>query len=96
MEWGGQTNGMDHRPNGHQQIVEVIWPGGGCCPVEVGKEWLAAAAAAGLTIPTACGTGSCGVCEIEVNGRCVRACIATVPPARSGQLKVELVADPYW
>jgi hypothetical protein len=26
----------------------------------------------------------------------VRACIATVPAARSGELRVELASDPYW
>jgi len=42
------------------------------------------AAAAGLLIPqSGCLGGSCGACEIEVNGRVVRACISSVPPARS-------------
>jgi hypothetical protein len=31
-----------------------------------------------------------------VNGRVVRACIASVPPSRSGELTVELASDPYW
>jgi aerobic-type carbon monoxide dehydrogenase small subunit (CoxS/CutS family) len=43
-----------------------------------------------------CLGGSCGACEIEVNGRTVRACLATVPPSRSGELTVELASDPYW
>lgn len=76
--------------------MEVTWPGGARGPVEVGCDWLTAAAAAGLAIPTACLQGSCGACEIEVNGRIVRACIATVPAARSGHLTVELATDPYW
>lgn len=40
--------------------------------------------------------GSCGACEIDVNGTTVRACIATVPGSRSGELSVELASDPYW
>jgi aerobic-type carbon monoxide dehydrogenase small subunit (CoxS/CutS family) len=40
--------------------------------------------------------GSCGACEIEVNGTTVRACIATVPANRSGELRVEQASDPYW
>jgi aerobic-type carbon monoxide dehydrogenase small subunit (CoxS/CutS family) len=47
-------------------------------------------------IPTGCLGGSCGACEIEVNGQIVRACIATVPPSRAGVLTVALAADPYW
>jgi aerobic-type carbon monoxide dehydrogenase small subunit (CoxS/CutS family) len=47
-------------------------------------------------IPTGCLGGSCGACEIEVNGQLVRACIATVPASRRGLLQVELASDPYW
>jgi aerobic-type carbon monoxide dehydrogenase small subunit (CoxS/CutS family) len=55
-----------------------------------------AAQAAGFPIPTGCLGGSCGACEIEVNGQMVRACIATVPAASNGELTVELASDPYW
>jgi aerobic-type carbon monoxide dehydrogenase small subunit (CoxS/CutS family) len=55
-----------------------------------------AALAAGFAIPTGCLGGSCGACEIEVNGQMVRACIATVPAASSGELTMELASDPYW
>ena len=40
--------------------------------------------------------GSCGACEIDVDGNTVRACISTVPASASGPLKVELATDPYW
>jgi aerobic-type carbon monoxide dehydrogenase small subunit (CoxS/CutS family) len=61
-----------------------------------GQDWLKAARLAAATIPTACLGGSCGACEIEVNGRLVRACIATVPSSASGGLKVSLASDPFW
>ncbi|MCP9819248.1 2Fe-2S iron-sulfur cluster binding domain-containing protein [Synechococcus sp. Cruz-9H2] len=76
--------------------VHVHWPDGGSTLVPPGTDWLQAAAEAGLRIPTGCLGGSCGACEIEVNGRVVRACIATVPSSRSGELTVELATDPYW
>ena len=76
--------------------VRIQWPDGRNSEHAVGLDWLAAAKAAGVSIPTGCMGGSCGACEIEVNGRTVRACIATVPPSRSGELRVELVSDPYW
>ena len=76
--------------------ITVHWPDGRSTQVLPGTDWLQAAAEAGQTIPTGCLGGSCGDCEIEVNGRVVRACIATVPAARSGELRVELASDPYW
>jgi len=77
-------------------LVKITWPNGSTSLEAVGSSWLAVAAKAGLLIPTGCLGGSCGACEIEVNGQVVRACIATVPAARSGQLAVELASDPYW
>jgi ferredoxin len=74
--------------------VTIHWPDGHTSCSEPGCDWLVAARAAGVTIPTGCLGGSCGACEIEVNGQVVRACIATVP-AKSC-LRVELASDPYW
>jgi ferredoxin len=76
--------------------VTIHWPTGRCTSTPPGRAWLTAAQAAGFPIPTGCLGGSCGACEIEVNGRVVRACIASVPPSRSGELTVELASDPYW
>ena len=76
--------------------VVIHWAHGRSTTAEPGCSWLAAARAAGFTIPTGCLGGSCGACELEVNGRTVRACIATVPASRSGTLTVALATDPYW
>jgi len=76
--------------------VTIRWPDGRESRERVGRDWLAAAHAAGQTIPTACLGGSCGACEIEVNGQVVRACVATVPASRRGLLQVQLASDPYW
>jgi ferredoxin len=76
--------------------VLIHWPAGRTSRVACGTAWLTAAHAAGCTIPTGCLGGSCGACEIDVNGRTVRACIATVPASRSGSLRVELASDPFW
>ena len=59
--------------------VLIHWPGGKSTSCTAGRDWLEAARDAGFAIPTGCLGGSCGACEIEVNGRVVRACIATVP-----------------
>ena len=76
--------------------VTIHWPNGRSRSAQPGCSWMEAAQAAGFTIPTGCLGGSCGACEIDVNGRVVRACIASVPPSRSGELTVQLAADPYW
>ena len=40
--------------------------------------------------------GSCGACEIEVNGETERACVAQVPASPAGPLTVAWASDPYW
>ena len=76
--------------------IPVRWPDGQTTQAMVGQDWLVAASDAGVNIPTGCMGGSCGACEIEVNGKVVRACISTVPAARSGQLAVDFASDPFW
>ena len=76
--------------------IPVRWPDGQTTQAMVGQDWLVAASDAGVSIPTGCMGGSCGACEIEVNGKVVRACISTVPAAKSGQLSVDFVSDPFW
>jgi ferredoxin len=76
--------------------VLIRWPNGHSTACAVGRDWLDAAREAGFAIPTGCMGGSCGACEIDVNGTTLRACIATVPSSRSGELTVELTSDPYW
>jgi len=76
--------------------IPVSWPDGHTTKERIGQDWLVAANEAGISIPTGCLGGSCGACEIEVNGKVVRACISTVPPSKSGQLTVEFATDPHW
>ncbi|MEY2644883.1 MAG: hypothetical protein RLZZ611_1532 [Cyanobacteriota bacterium] len=82
--------------NSQAKQVRIHWAGGCSSAAAVGSDWLAVARAAGFAIPTGCLGGSCGACEIDVNGTTVRACIATVPASRSGELTVELSCDPSW
>ncbi len=76
--------------------VVIHWPDGRLTEAFPGGDWLIAAREAGVVIPTGCLGGSCGACEIEVNGQVVRACMATVPGCKGGQLQVEMPGDPYW
>ena len=76
--------------------ISVRWPDGRVTTETTGSDWLLSANQAGVSIPTGCLGGSCGACEIEVNGTVVRACISTVPASKSGQLRVEFATDPHW
>ncbi|WP_320668126.1 2Fe-2S iron-sulfur cluster-binding protein [Prochlorococcus sp. MIT 1307] len=64
--------------------------------VSEGSDWLISANQAGINIPTGCLKGSCGACEIEVNGKVIRACINSVESTDSTTLKVEFSTDPFW
>ena len=48
--------------------IKVIWPNNKETFVSEGDDWFSSAKKAGLEIPTGCLTGSCGACEIDVNG----------------------------
>ena len=74
--------------------VKINWPNEKSSDCKPGDEWLKATYDANIEIPTGCMVGSCGACEIDVNGIVVRACIATVPDKK--EIKVDFFSDPYW
>ena len=61
-----------------------------------GDDWFSTAEKAGLEIPTGCLTGSCGACEIDVNGKTIRACISDIKSNKKSLLNVSLITDPFW
>ncbi|MEB3266312.1 MAG: 2Fe-2S iron-sulfur cluster binding domain-containing protein [Cyanobacteriota bacterium] len=79
-----------------QDSITIQWPHGGRTTAQPGRDWLAVAREARWPIPTGCLGGSCGACEIDVNGQVVRACIAKVPASRSRLLQVAVACDPHW
>ena len=76
--------------------IRIHWPNGTSTWASAGTDWLRAAQEAQLPIPTGCLGGSCGACEITVNGDTLRACLAVVPVCRSWDLTVEFWSDPAW
>ena len=78
----------------HDKKVKIEWPNKKTSFCISGEDWLKAAHDANIEIPTGCLGGSCGACEIEVNGNVIRACISTIPDKK--ELKVEFFSDPYW
>ena len=76
--------------------ILIKWPNGNTSTSSVGASWLEAALKAGVSIPTGCMGGSCGACEIDVNGKTLRACISRVEKINSNLLEVDFATDPYW
>jgi ferredoxin len=77
-------------------LVRIHWPNGASILVATGTDWLQAAREAGVSIATGCLGGSCGACEISVNGDSLRACISAVAARPGEALRVELWDDPSW
>ena len=79
-----------------EEKIKIIWPNNKETFVSEGDDWFSSAEKAGFDIPTGCLTGSCGACEIDVNGEIVRACIRNIKRNKQCNLKVCLTTDPFW
>ena len=79
-----------------QTKIKIIWPNNIETYASEGDDWFSIAKEAGLEIPTGCLTGSCGACEIDVNGETVRACISNIQSNTDCSLRVSLTTDPFW
>ena len=77
-------------------MIKITWPNDIETYASDGDDWFISAQKAGLEIPTGCLTGSCGACEIDVNGETVRACIKNIKSQKENSLKVEFTTDPFW
>ncbi len=77
--------------------IKTIWPNNIEIYASEGDSWFLIAEKVGLEIPTGCLTGSCGACEIDVNGETVRACINNIKRNKDEcSLKVSFTTDPFW
>tara|TARA_B100000401_G_C52734670_1_gene685276 strand:- start:881 stop:1132 length:252 start_codon:yes stop_codon:yes gene_type:complete len=76
--------------------IKIRWPNNNETFALVGDDWFSTAGKAGIEIPTGCLTGSCGACEIDVNGETVRACVSNIKSNKQYLLKVSLTTDPFW
>ena len=79
-----------------QSKIKINWPNNIETYASEGDDWFLIAEKAGLEINTGCLTGSCGACEIDVNGETVRACISNVKSKKGCTLRVSLTTDPFW
>ena len=80
--------------------IKIIWPNNNESYASEGDDWFSNAEKVGLEIPTGCLTGSCGACEIDVNGETIRPCISDIKSDIKSDneclLKVSLTTDPFW
>ncbi len=76
-------------------LIKINWPNNISTQAKEGDDWFVNAKKANINIPTGCLSGSCGACEIDVNGKTIRPCITNI--ALSNQkLNIEFTSDPYW
>ncbi len=76
--------------------IKIRCPNNNETYVSEGDDWFSTAKKAGLEIPAGCLTGSCGACEIDVNGKTIRACISNIKSNKESVLNVSLTTDPFW
>lgn len=76
--------------------IKIIWPNKIETYASEGDDWFLEAKKAGIEIPTGCLTGSCGACEIDVNGETLRTCITSIKFYKEDSLRIEFTSDPYW
>ena len=79
-----------------EKKYKIRWPNDKVTLASEGDDWFSSAEEAGLEIPTGCLTGSCGACEIDVNGETIRACVTHIKSNKKSLLKVALTTDPFW
>ena len=79
-----------------QSKIKITWPNNIESYASEGDDWFSIAETASFEIPTGCLTGSCGACEIDVNGETVRACISNIQSKKDCSLSVSFTTDPFW
>ena len=79
-----------------ERKIKIRWPNNNETYASEGDNWFSTAEKAGLEIPTGCLIGSCGACEIDVNGETIRPCIRNIEFRNNVHLNIEFTYDPYW
>ena len=76
-------------------LIKINWPNKISTEANEGDDWFINAKKANINIPTGCLSGSCGACEIDVNGNTIRPCITSIELSNQ-ELNIEFTTDPYW
>ena len=75
--------------------LKIHWPNNLITTAEEGEDWFLKAQTVNINIPTGCLSGSCGACEIDVNGKTIRPCVRNIK-CTNQLLNIEFTSDPYW
>ena len=76
--------------------LKIHWPNNLITTAEEGEDWFIKAQMVNINIPTGCLLGSCGACEIDVNGETIRPCVKNIEFKNNVNLKIEFTYDPFW
>ena len=79
-----------------KNFLKIHWPNKLTTTAEEGEDWFIKAQMADLRIPTGCLVGSCGACEIDVNGETIRPCVRNIEFKNNVHLNIEFTTDPFW
>ena len=77
-------------------LIKINWPNNISTEANEGDDWFINAKKANINIPKGCLSGSCGACEIDVNGNTIRPCISNIKSSTQKLLNIEFTSDPYW
>ena len=76
--------------------LTIYWPNKVLTKAKEGEDWFDIAQKANINIPSGCMVGSCGACEIDVNGETIRPCIKNIESKNTQNLMIEFTTDPFW
>ena len=77
-------------------FLQIHWPNNIITFAKEGEDWFSIAKKANIEIPSGCLTGSCGACEIDVNGETIRPCVKNIEFKKNLNLNIKFTTDPFW
>ena len=79
-----------------KKTLKIHWPNNHITNAEEGEDWFLKAQMVNINIPTGCLSGSCGACEIDVNGETIRPCVRNIEFKNIAYLDIKFTYDPFW
>ena len=80
----------------NKRNLKIRWPNNLITTAKEGEDWFLIAKKANVEIPSGCLTGSCGACEIDVNGETIRPCMKNIEFKNNHYLNIEFTTDLFW